>query len=370
MKYARWIPALFVFLVLLVSGVSAAQADEPVRVGYDKGFFISDSTGDFKLKIFGHFQFRFAYQGRESRQDQWTFRIPRGRLKFKGNLFNPDFKFGLHVAYDRGTMVLKDYFIDYTFVPGWLRVRAGQHKRPYSRQYILSGHYFQFIERGISHGFSNAGRDLGISFHNGWPTDGLEWAAGVYNGPFADVPVLTDSGAYRNNPSRFEPMVVARLAYNYGGIKAYHMGDLEGGPFRFAVGINGQAALDADNTDQGVVQTGVDAIMKIHGFALDGAFYMNWDQSGDTLADLSREGYGGYAAASYHFAPWVLPGIRYHAVKTEQNDTLRHEIEGVLNVLFYGHRLKLQVDGAGLLTDAAGSTTTDWRTRAQINVVF
>lgn len=370
----------YIFLSLLLtffslgSTASAEATSESLNAGYKNGFFISDAAESNKLIIFGHLQFRLTYSELQDAANTYQFRIPRGRLKMKGNLFNKDLSYGFHVAFDNARAVLKDFFLDYKLIPGHMRIRIGQHKRFYSRQFLLSGHNFQFIDRGISHGFSGAGRDLGLSLHSGYTGQGLEWALGIYNGVTADAPKPANEVKYINRPSRAGPMVTSRIAWNHGGIKAYQMGDLKGRGLRFALGLNAQANLDADEKSNAGLQTGVDAIVKLNGFALDAAYYLNrsaqWlDLDGD--ADVSpKAGHAGYVALSYHLTNKTLPAIRYHRVDPKGADNTKQEIGGVINYLINSHRLKLQVGASTIFTQTSQGKRQDWVARTQLNCVF
>jgi hypothetical protein len=63
----------------------------------------------------------------------------------------------------------------------WLR--AGQWKRPFSRQQIGSSGRLELTDRSITDKAFGAGRDIGLAVHNNYEkSPDLEWALGVFNG--------------------------------------------------------------------------------------------------------------------------------------------------------------------------------------------
>lgn len=375
---ANGLPALALgFVALLVLGPAAARAAEAgATAGYDKGFFIRAPEEPYALSVQGKLQARFAYEGLEGAADELAFSIPRARLKLVGMAFSEALTFELQVDFGKGFVTLKDAYADYAFIPHWLRLRAGQWKRPFSRQQLASSGRQQFVERAITDAFFGAGRDIGVALHNGLD-EPFEWALGVFNGngdrpTFSGAVDLTTGdigkGGFTNVPDRFHPALVVRAGYSYGGIKGYSESDLEGGPLRFAVAASGLLDLDVD--DDGVAQVlgELDAILKVAGFSTTAALYVS--ASGPELGAASFQALGFHAQAGYVVAGFVEPAVRYSLVAQDGNDNDLHEILGGLSFFFFGHNVKLQIDGGALLTEQAGGDRADWLVRAQLQLAF
>src|SRR5205814_8592500 len=116
------------------------------------------------------------------------------------------------------------------------QIRAGQFKRPYNRQEILSDFVTEFVEKANTLqwiGAEGGQRDLGISLSNGIERspDGLEWAIALFNGQgeTSTIPstctvgmtgaVTCTNGTPTNTPTDWQPQVVGRVGWNLGGIK-------------------------------------------------------------------------------------------------------------------------------------------------------
>lgn len=240
-----------VVTVLLVApspGVAQEERSPATRAisGYQGGFFIRSDDDRFLLEILGVAQLRLDYKTLEeprsgAREETLAFQVRRGRIVLQGHAFTERLSWKLQVALDQGSLDLRDLYLDYALIPEVLRLRAGQWKRPFSRQFLASGTQQELVERAITHNRFATGRDLGIALHNGTPRSGWEWAAGVFNGTgdaarlegTVEVDLATGEGVITggeltNIPDMLHPMVVARVAFN-DAIAGYSEGDLEGG---------------------------------------------------------------------------------------------------------------------------------------------
>lgn len=363
--------------------MSAVEAEQPVA-GYDKGFFIRAPHAPFSLTINGRVQARYSFEAVDGGTNESSFSIPRARLALKGYAFTPNLSYKFQADFGKGFVSLKDFFVDYTFCPVWLRVRAGQWKRPFSRQQITSSGHLELVDRAATDSFFGAGRDIGVAIHNNYeksPT--FEYALGIFNGTGekptfsgdATVDLTTGegevtSGKFSNVPGRFHPSLVLRVGYNYGGIKGYSEADLEGGPLRFAVGASGQIDFDADNSNDGTIRGEGDYIVKLHGFSSTGGVYVASTQSGTTFGDQAFSAVGFHAQAGYLLAKYVEPVVRYSLIVPDGPDNDEHELLGGISVYFFEHKLKLQADAGALIAQAPGNDTTDFRLRTQLQLAL
>jgi hypothetical protein len=386
----------------------ATPAPRPA-FGYDGGFFLRTDDDKYKIKIGGQLQTRFEYFGEDTDgvDPRYAISIPRARLKISGNVFTPALRFELMPDFGKGSPTLKDYWADAELVQGWLVLRVGQTKRPFSRQQMTSSSTLEMNDTAITDKYFGAGYDLGVMFHNDYmKSPAFEWALGLFNGT-GDKPWLAskattelataDDGTqtatttidpkktyFTNIPDEFRPAIVARIGYNYGGGKSYSEADLEGGPLRLGIGLSGQADLDTDDQGKGAVKGDLDFILKAHGFSLSGAGYVSSAQKADKdWVSQELSALGAHFQAGYVIGGFVQPVLRYAIVdptdKYADSDFFKfnreQEILGGLSFYFFKHNAKWQTEGGALLrnvNDDGGGTSdhTDYVVRTQFQLAF
>jgi hypothetical protein len=245
----------------------------------------------------------------------------------------------------------------------WLRF--GQFKKPFSRQQITPFFRTEFPDRAITDRAFGAGRDIGITLHNGYEySPPWEWTIGMFNGT-GDVSTLqgvvvtedemgnvtgvdTSGAKFTNVPRDFKPAIVARVGHNHGKLRAYSEADLEGGPLRWGVGLSVQAEGDLDANDQSNQKAELDYILKVRGFSTTGGLYAQTAQDGPRVRDLGKSLVGFHVQAGHMIAPkWQL-AARYAMVGntaiagTQPTD----QQELGLSVNYYGHRHDAKFQGA------------------------
>lgn len=78
--------------VLSDADTRASLLQSGMTAGWDKGFFLASSDGNFKLKLSGLVQVRFNYNNQDDSpvdDDRWGFENRRTRLKFAGHVVDP-----------------------------------------------------------------------------------------------------------------------------------------------------------------------------------------------------------------------------------------------------------------------------------------
>lgn len=361
----------------------AAPAAEPTS-GYAKGFFVQSEDGLFRLEIGARVQARYVFEAVEAAPNESAFSIARARLTLSGHVFSEDLTYKFQSDFGKGFVTLKDFYADYAFVPGTFQLRAGQWKRPFSRQQITSSGKQELVDRATTDAAFGAGRDIGIAIHNDYEkSPEFEYALGIFNGtgekPLFSGDVTVDpatgeggvsGGAFSNVPDTLHPALVLRVGYNHGGIKGYSEADLEGGPFRASVAASGLADLDADDDDASSLKAELDYIVKVEGFSSTGAVYVSSAQSGPGFSDRALEALGLHLQLGYVIGELVQPVARYSLVAPDGADNDSHEILGGVGFYFWGHDVKWQTDGGALLTEAPGGTAKDYRVRTQLQLAF
>ncbi len=371
--------------VLLVFGSASAAADPaPVKVSYDKGTILETEDGMFEVKLTVRNQLRVESTRplEDDSEASTRFYVPRSRLGFDGHVFGEDTRFKIEIAVgDRGSFgFLRDVYVERKLAEGaW--VRAGQWKRPFNRQEMVSDFASEMNERANTAEFVGGGRDLGVAVQSEVEKspDGLEWAAGVFNrfsGGSDRPPILTGceqdpttmaidctTPPPTTAPDDFGPAVVARVGWNQGGIKAYSEGDLEGGPLRFAVGASYKVDL-ADLSGDYSHGAEVDAMVKVGGFALELGGYMM------KLATASSARFGGLVQGGYFVMPKRLEvAVRLASAPTKVGREQEVEARGAVNVYWQGHAFKLVTD-VGVVQTTATADEPDLQARSMLQLVF
>ena len=352
---------------------AAKKAKSTPKFGYKGGFFIASPDDAYKLKIGARVQTRFTFD-KDDEGESHQFSIPRARLTLKGNVFSKDLTYKFQTDFGKGFVTLKDFYVDYRAIKGWLHIRAGQYKKPFSRQQLTSSSKLAMVDRALTDKAFGAGRDIGVMLHN--KNAAFEYAVGLFNGTgdkskFSGAADLVEgdvTGKFSNVPSKFNPMAVIRLGYNHGGIKGYSEADLKGGPFRFAIGASTKVdgGLDRDG-DAGELGAELDFILKVSGFSLSGAAYY------DTPLGEGDASFGFHTQLGY-----VIDGryglmTRYARMQDLGADGPSvQEIGGAFSLYAWGHKMKWQTDFSALIDSDPGAGTEEltYLVRTQVQLGF
>ena len=386
----RLLPLL---LLLFAGGPTGATASQPVAW--------EESPGDgpervdprtFKLQLAspdGAFKMRLSLTAQSwlvvsdagitggERDRSAVLELRRVRPVISGNAFTKRFKYMIHLSVLTGNFELMDMVGEYAFVPQF-RVRFGQFKIPYSRYRIRSYKHRQLVDWAVVSKYFGAERQNGILFHNGFldrTPPKLEWAVGVFDG-------INARTAHAVGPSKLfapeeeveagasiHPEVVARVALNHGGIDTTGEGDLEGGPLRFAVSLNGAWDLRPEMGQDWAMRGAVDALMKVRGVSLAGTFYVASVQDGPSVADQTPGAVGAWAAVGGVIEKRVEIAGEYALVYPLICAPSIHEVRGGVNVFILGRRVQWRTDaGAAFSMDDDANPTTDIQVRSVIQM--
>lgn len=349
-------PALLALLLLTLSPLARAQelegaSSEPeaeraaVPTIGDALTFETDD-GRFGIKPLAHLQTYFFIQ-RDLALEGDTgagFLVRRARLGLDGHLFTKDLRFQLEGHWDRGQPALRDAYVRYELTPLAV-IQGGLFKRPFSRDFLTSSSKTLTFERALPTRRFFTSRDVGVMLHNNFEkSPGIEYAVGVFNG--SGDPFFFD---------RMHPTFVGRVGANLNDIDGYSEGDLEGGPFRFAVALS--AALDAPtDTNPGLATAELDFALKAYGAWATGALYV---ESGPLDGRRGNSHLGLHLKGSYTLADFLLPVLGYGMVAPLGGNTARHEITAGAALLLYGHHVKLLTDAVLGMTQAPGAFSSD-----------
>ncbi|HVK78324.1 MAG TPA: porin [Kofleriaceae bacterium] len=335
------------------------DADEPEPaprlVGYDQGFFLRSADDRFLLRIKGRVQPFWTYTRIEGDAPNPTaFEIRRARVILEGNVFGDDWRYRLQFDLGRGDVQLRDFHWDRRIVDdAW--VRAGQWKRPFSREHITSSGRLELTDRSIIDRVFGAGRDIGVAVRNPYEeSPPVEWTVGMFNGtgiePFQIGILDPVTGEVEitnpiNVPFRFRPAFIGRVGVNEGDLKGYSQADLEGGPLRWAAAASLWLEGDLDDRDETAQKLELDYIVKAHGFSSTGGLYAMTQQVGPRpLADQEFGVLGFFVQAGYMITPHWQVAARYTFIDDSIDDGDDRQ-ELTVGASWYDHRhdAKLQV---------------------------
>lgn len=364
----------------------AAKKGVPMSVVYDGGTIIRSDDETFELKIGARMQTRYEFSqvldDNDATEATQRFLVPRTRLNLDGYAFTKDIRFKVEAALaDNGNPRLRDFYLDVGFFGGKVIFRAGQFKRPFNRQEIVSDFATEMPEKALTNNFAAGSRDLGFGFHNGIEKspDGLEWSIGLFNGQgdgAAPRTTCTTMGTNvtctttppSNVPADWQPQLVGRIGFNMGGIKGYSEGDLEGGPLRLAVGASYKLMNieDRANTDIGHALEG-DLIIKVAGLSAQAAVFLQ--KIGDADAQFAGHGQLGYFITPKQFQVVGRFGMTPLALTAAGDQEYNMEIRGGLNWYFYGHSLKWSND-IGIVKATTDGADAELQARLQAQLIF
>jgi hypothetical protein len=336
------------------------EADKPPLpskpvVGYAGGFFIEDQSGDFQLKFNGVVQFRLllASDLAAPGEIEPAFYVPLARLKVSAKLWGK-VKVAFQIDFGKGNVAIKDAYIDVALHP-WFHVKAGQFKKPFSRQSLTSAGKLQLLGGSVANDhFAGDSRDLGLMLHNGLgKAKGSEYALAIIDGSGSkgrlsgDVAVDPDtgegsitSGRVSNVPATFHPTILGRIGWNDGG-KVFDEVDPGGsGQFAFGFGVTALLDLDADDDDDGRTAASVDYILRAGDFSHLGAFYVGTKQDGAEWTEQAFDAFGLHLQAGYVIKDVVEPAVRWSRLFVPGDDNDEQEFTGGVNVYIFKHKLK------------------------------
>lgn len=349
----------------------------PANAGYDKGFFLRSDSGKFALKITGRVQPFYNLTRTEGppKNVANNFEIRRARLTLDGHAHTKRLQYKMQSDFGKGFVTLKDFHVDLGLAPDvWLR--AGQWKRPFSRQQITSSGKLEITDRSITDKAFGAGRDIGLAIMNPYEkSPAFEWVVGVFNGTGDGSKITstteidpvtmeaeTTTGLPTNVPKEFRPAIVGRIGINRGGIKGYSEADLEGGPLRYGVGASVLLEGDFDDNDQSNQKVELDFIVKNQGLSATGGVYAMTEQDGSGVLDATRSLFGFHVQAGYMVVPkhWQL-AARYAFVSDLASDakTARDQQEVALGANYFGFGHDAKIVTALRLFKTADAALTD-----------
>ena len=411
---------------LAVGGVATAglaRAEETTTPWWERPTLrIATEDGQTSLRFRLSAQFRWEGLNKDpgpGKDGEWSDAVFFRRIRpvLEGSVLTQDLTWRLHVNLVPGQLELDDLWVSYAAHPEF-RLLFGQNKIPFTRYRMDSFTDLPLVDWSYETKYFGAERQIGLTLHNGMdrPPE-FEYEFGIYTGVnarasngtalprvFAETPPNPSSLTDPALPSSFHPELAAHFAWNYGGINVRNPSDLEGGPFRFSIGLS--ATWDARPTERQdmALRVAPEFMIKVAGFHLLGVFYVAcWDEvTGDNPINLGL--LGGVVQASYTFLERFEVAVRYanvsilqalrddartyadrriaaepdpdaQAALVEQYKnvgrlTAEHEATLGFTVYLLGTTLKLQIDGGLQLHERTDANRYDALVRSQLQLAF
>jgi hypothetical protein len=276
---------------LLQSGMTA---------GYDNGFVLGSSDGNFSLKMNGLLQARYIYDYRDSGpnvdQNREGFENTRTRLTFSGNVGGQQWMYKIQGDFNRdgGSFDLEDAWIGYDMGDGW-SIYMGQGKLPLQREFLvdegkqlaversqLSYYYGASYTQGVMAQYKNDQMRFCFSYNDGIGNANTAWNAYDTEWSITARAEFMLSGNWEefedfNSPPGTEQGVLLGIAADYQGQEYGTPNNNEAQTFILTAdatfnfdGWSLFAAVDWANIGASALPTN-----NPYGFLIQGGFYLN-----------------------------------------------------------------------------------------------
>ena len=180
--------------VLADADTRASLLQAGATAGWDKGFFLGSSEGNYLLRINGQLQVRFVYNHQNDSptdDDRSGFEIRRAKIFFSGHVVDPTWEYQVELEADRSTgnfTLGENGWIQKDFGNGW-NVRTGQFKAPFLHEELVSSKRLFAVERTLVNSQFTAGVLQGVqlgyegdcwrayaAFHDGNNSKNTAWS--------------------------------------------------------------------------------------------------------------------------------------------------------------------------------------------------
>ena len=205
---------------------SSLQGDGATS-GYNKGFYIQNADGSFKLKINGQIQSRWIYNRTKSPDESsHGFENRRVKLKFSGNVIDDTWGYKITAVMPRnggaGTtgMYLEDAWISKKIDNGW-SLKIGQFKAPFLREELVSSSRQLTVERSMVNNAFTYGWTQGASLN--YSTDSMK-----FNAWYGDGPHSLNSQSLGNEANAFAARGDFLLSGDWSQFKGFNATSTEG----------------------------------------------------------------------------------------------------------------------------------------------
>ena len=367
----RFVTRTVVLLLALGAGagpVGAQEAkteekkEEPkTTVDSSKGG-VSFKSGNNSLTLGARLQVRWTGEDREDYDSDTIgagkgeadgfssgFDVARMRLTLKGGMWKPWLKYEFQYEFARTSGVssnkIKDAYLEFE-TSKTTALKLGQTKVPFSLQQLISSGRQEFVDRAITDGKFDPGRDIGLSFWGTAAGKKFGYQAGIFNG--GGEGNLQDDTAY---------LYVGRVVWDPLGEFKLLESDLDGRGAEPTLHFG--LAYRTGEPGKGLVSAGVfdgvdgqsawmfEAAFRGYGLFALGEYFRMTDELSNPLPDRDVDSRGYNLQVGYMIVPKTFEiALRYALIDpdTSVDDADVDELRLAINYFFAGHNLKLQAD--------------------------
>ncbi len=240
--------------------------------------------------------------------------LSRARVQLRGQPVPLGLAYRLSLAADDNEFQLKDAWVDVALGHPAFWLRAGQMRRPFSRQGLTPYYLMVLPDRPLTEDVFGTGRDVGLMLHSpAWSS--FEWALAFFTGDY-ESPVkigarIRKEAVEANDGVSKAGSVLVRLARRPKLGTTYDESDTKKLPFRWSVGLSAQAFYTTEQVSRGALQGEVDIRIAVRGFNLMGAFFVATEQDGESFEHQSFQSAGYTLQTSYLVGTSVEPSLRF-----------------------------------------------------------
>ena len=277
------------------------------------------------------------------------FDVARMRLTLKGGMWKPWLKYEFQYEFARTSGVssnkIKDAYLEFE-TSKTTALKLGQTKVPFSLQQLISSGRQEFVDRAITDGKFDPGRDIGLSFWGTAAGKKFGYQAGIFNG--GGEGNLQDDTAY---------LYVGRVVWDPLGEFKLLESDLDGRGAEPTLHFG--LAYRAGEPGKGLVSAGIfdgvdgqsawtfEAAFRGYGLFALGEYFRMTDELSNPLPDRDVDSRGYNLQVGCMIVPKTFElALRYALIDpdTSVDDADVDELRLAINYFFAGHNLKLQAD--------------------------
>jgi len=340
---------------------SSLMAD-PTRSGYDGGFRIGSSNGNFDLNVKALVQFRYHLNFRNadgivnSNDFESGFNAPRTLLFFKGHVIDPKIYYQIRLNFNRATglATLDDAFVGYKFNNHW-SVQWGQSLHPFDREWYHGDLKLLAVERSIPALVFGSFRtqNLQIKYQN------EQWR--IY-GTFSDG-LRSANSEFTADPAEWA--LTGRAEWKYagqwsqvGGEYTSPRGSNYAGAIGAALHVEQGESAPSPATEQDLFAWTVDVVSKGNGWNFFAAAtgYHTHDEAGVSEADFDE--YGAVVQGGVYVTDDVEVFSRYSIIIPDDNrvgDDTFSTLTAGFNWYIHGQAAKFTLQGQWFFDPTTGT---------------
>lgn len=187
--------------VLADADTRSSMLAQGANAGYDDGFILSSTDGNWLLKTNFLMQTRFTWDHTDGNvgtlNDLWGFEVTRAKFMLSGNIVSPEwfYRVDINVAPNGGGLPagspygglpadvragLLNAYVGYDYGNGW-SIQVGQYKDPFMREELVDSQYQLAVERSNMNYLFTQGYTQGIMAT--YEADQFRIMASLNNGP-------------------------------------------------------------------------------------------------------------------------------------------------------------------------------------------